>query len=124
MSRVTWTSVAALLLLASTAHAQPCPDDGQARADILETPLHFHTPFTATSARGVRYHLPPAFVVSELSWETIDAEMKTLQTARTRLTAENRELRDAPAVQPGIAGYLVLAGIALGTGFAVGVLYK
>jgi hypothetical protein len=70
------------------------------------------------SASGLRYELPPVYVISEAHWNSLDAEMKRLEAAEVRLRAENLELRrvsDTP-----VLGWVILAVVSMGTGVAVG----
>ena len=101
---------AALLvtLLTGRAAAEPAPSNY----------LRMRDPSTLTLKSGRVLELPPGRFVEEKTFASHDDEVKRLQDAETRLTAENKSLRDTAATwQP---GWKTLA-ITLATGLAIGV---
>ncbi len=80
-------------------------------------PLHLETPSSVQTDGGTSLRLPPGYFVEERVWSDLDLEMRRLQDAETRLTAENTSLRGAAAGwQPGWVTLTVTlaAGIVLG----------
>lgn len=107
-----------VLLLSSGAAAEP-PTTPEA-AEQLPTPhVRLTTgPGTLRTNAGRLFDLPVmTHVLAPPAWDKLDAEMKRLQDAETRLTAENKSLRaQAGGWRPGwrlIATTLVV-GTALG----------
>ena len=95
MRRASWTAVACVALYSNIALADP-----------LSGVAHLHSPRLA--CLGVQealtdcIALPVGFFLDESSYSKLDVEMKRLQDAETRLTAENTSLRQsAKAWQPG-----------------------
>lgn len=80
-------------------------------------PLRLLSPATCTTEGGSALTLDPGRYLPEPVWESLDFEVKRLQTAETRLTAENGALRKSAA---GSGGSWVLAGLAFSAGIAAG----
>lgn len=102
--------VAALIvhLLAIKAAADPAPSNY----------LRMRDPSSLTLKSGRVLDLPPGRFVEESAFAANEAEEKRLQEAETRLTAENKSLRETAATwQP---GWKTLA-LTLATGLALGV---
>lgn len=80
------------------------------------TVVHVLEPFHVTlDSNGASEHFSPSFVVPDLVWTQVDAEMKRLQDQETRLTAENKSL--TASVSSGSVWWKVaLAGGALVAG--------
>ncbi len=103
-------SVAALvvtLLLATRAAAEPPP-----------APTHFTVPVTcqddATPPHTIR--LDPGYYLDADTWDYLDTRVRELQNAETRLTAENKSLRDSAG---GAGWWWVAAGVTLGAAAGV-----
>lgn len=77
------------------------------------TVVHVVESFHVTlDSNGASEHFSPSFVVPDLVWSQVDAEMKRLQDAETNLTAQNKSL--ATSVSSGSVWWKVaLAGGAL-----------
>lgn len=87
-------------------------------------PLSEVTPITESvtlrADSGAELRVPPGFFVPAPLWATLDAEIKRLQEAETRLAAENASLR-ASANDDGPGWGTVLAiGSALAAGMIAG----
>lgn len=93
-----------LALLAVCAQADP-------------TVLRVKSPSTLTTERGSVVKLPPVRILDEETWGRLDEEFKRLQTAETRLNAENKSLR-ASASSSRVWKWAVAA---VAVGFASGV---
>lgn len=106
MRRLAAAVVLAIVLLTSTAAAEP--------------PLRLTVPTTVSDGAGNSRSLPPGYFLTQDSWSALDLELRRLQEAETRLTAENESLRDAAGAPP--AWWWVAAGVAAaaGLGFAAG----
>lgn len=84
---------------------------------VLADPLPSHTRITTdgvevVTPNGKRYPLPVgSHILDGTSFEKLDLEMKRLQDAETRYTAENKSLKDSLQASPqigwGAAGLLV-----------------
>lgn len=68
-----------------------------------------------TPASSQVIDLPPGYFIPEPDFEMLNTEVKRLQTAETRLTAENTELRDRD-VPVWLLATCVIVGAALGAG--------
>lgn len=68
------------------------------------------TPSEVVTEGGSRLRLPPGRFVDDLGWSALDAEMRRLQDAETRLKAE----RDAYAKEPKSPPVVVIAAVVLG----------
>lgn len=96
-------------LLTTRAAAEPAPT------------LRFRESPTITSARGTVLALPPGYYVPEPAWDALDAEVRRLQDAETRLAAENASLRaSAKERPPGGWGVAALVTGALAAGITLG----
>lgn len=80
----------AVLLLASQAAAEPVLP-GEAPA---QTYYRVRKPSTLHTLGGLVVPLPPVYILGEPEWERLDAEVRRLQDAETRLEAENTSLRE------------------------------
>ena len=85
-----------------------------------DPPKHLLTGATCTTGGGSTIKLDPGYYLTETSYNRLDAELKRLQEAETRLTAENQRLRDLTR-SGGVStlkwlGYGFLAGAAVGAG--------
>jgi hypothetical protein len=78
--------------------------------------LHLLTPSTVHTDGGSDLHLPPGYFLDEATRGALDIEMKRLQDAETRLTAENTSLTASVGWAPGwyTLAVTLAAGIALG----------
>lgn len=89
--------VIALVLLASArAHAEP---------------LWWGSPLRCETYKGDKIVLDPGYYLPMDEWFALDEELKRLQTAETRLSAENKELRKPTAQWEVIAGALALGAL-------------
>lgn len=88
-------------------------------ADPPTIPTRLNSRAHVTTEGGTDLDLPPGwYVVPPDKWSALDLEMRRLQDAETRLTAENESLRGST----GGAGFLLVVCGALAAGFAAGVL--
>lgn len=104
----------AVVLYARTAGGEPV-------AEEAPEPIHVLSPSTITTEKGNSLALPPGWFLAEPLMVKLDTELRRLQDAETRLTAENESLRKsaATAVGPGWQAALVLVGVALAGGIAL-----
>ena len=87
----------AVLLLPSHATADPATFSAPP-----PSPVHLHTASDLATDGGSKLRLPPGYYLDEPTWSTLDVELHRLQTAETRLTAENASFRKSAAGwQPG-----------------------
>ena len=64
--------------------------------------VHVLTPSHLVSDGGTDLRLPPSYVIDEPTWSRLDVEVRRLQDAEHRLTAENASLRkSASGWRPG-----------------------
>lgn len=99
--------VAATLLIAARAAADPAPTSH----------VHIRSASSVHTDGGSEARLPPGWFLDEASYAALDAEMRRLQDAEVRLTAENKSFRETAASwQP---GWYTLA-ITLAGGAALG----
>ncbi len=98
--------VAFLVLVASDALAD----------DARPVVQHVAAPFKVTLASGRVVDMPPSYIAPDPAWVALDVEMKRLQTAETRLAAENASLRQSAQASGGWGVVALLAGA-----FAAGV---
>lgn len=98
-----------LVLVAIARGDEPAEETG-----IVRT----HSPATCRTDGGSDLRLPAGYFLPEAKFSELDASLKTLQDAQTRLTAENTSLRASAAehswgwVWAGVAG--VAAGVLVG----------
>lgn len=90
-------------------------------AEPLSKPIHVTVPSTLTTDSGTELHLPPIYLMSEPQWEHLDAEVKRLQDAETRLTAENKVLQSSDS-GPSIGWKMLISATVVG--IAVGYYLK
>lgn len=77
--------------------------------------------FTATTDAGIVLRFPPGVhVLGEPEWGAIDAEVRRLQDAEVRLTAENESLRVTPIERPRPWWAVVGASVGLIAGIVIG----
>lgn len=90
---------------------------GNAFGDPSPVNLHMRTPSTITTDGGSVVKVPPGYYLDEPTHDKLDAEVKRLQEAETRLKAENTSFRTSAASwQPGwwTLAVTLASGIALG----------
>lgn len=106
---------AALLvtLLSGGAAAEPQPVSD-------ERPTHVKSPSTLRTDGGSERRLPPGYFLPEPVWDKLDREVARLQTAETRLSAENASLRDSASALPGWQAGVAVAALGLLVGGACG----
>lgn len=121
--RLTVAAALAVSFVARTVAAEPCatqPATTPCPVPADPPPAgfwHVVVPWTLVTPEGTHLQFPPAFIFNEAKYSALDTEMKRLQDAETRLTAENAALKkDVEGWQPGwyTLGAAALAGIALG----------
>lgn len=98
--------------------AVPAPDAGTPDAPPGTTYLHVRSGAHLTTDGGSDLTVPPGYYLDEASWDRVDAEMRRLQDAETRLAAENDVFRKDSASGLGW-GTLLVAGLAVLAGAAV-----
>ncbi len=81
-----------------------------AAGDCDPAPCRLKTPATITTDGGTSVRVPPGRFLSETTWLRLDAEVRRLQDAETRLTVENKSLKESA----GSPGWGLIGGIALG----------
>lgn len=96
--RVTAALALALLLVSASVAAEPAPPSEPTYVQT-EEPRLLCVP--ATPIEKCR-DLPPGRFLDELTFSALDAELKRLQDAETRLAAENKAMRESvQGWQPG-----------------------
>jgi hypothetical protein len=104
-------AIIATLLVYSRAAGEPLP--------IPDRPAQLETWGTLDTLGGSTLALPPGtWIVPEESWSTLDDELRRLQEAETRLTAQNQSLRSSAADFD--RKWLWVGGSALVAGFLTG----
>src|SRR5574342_482848 len=105
-------AAAVALLVAASAAAEPAvvPEDTPVQ-------VHFSRRSEIRTEKGTELRLPPGYFFNEMAYDSVDLEMKRLQNAETRLTAENNSLRESDG--PGWGTVWLVAG-ALALGVAAG----
>ena len=102
MKRAAGVAVAAILCVATVAEGEP---------------IRFGAPVQCT-AGDKTVVLDPGVYLPEPDWDKLDLEVHRLQTAETRLTAENRSLRaSADSWRPGWKILASALAIGLGGGY-------
>ncbi len=82
---------------------------------VADPIYHFKTPSTVHTDGGADLRLPPGYFLDEEKWAQRDLELRQLQESRTRLSAENKSLRQSGSDYPWLATGVVGAfGIAVG----------
>ena len=122
--KIAATAAVLVVLLRAGAAAEPAPAPNPVEdADTATTappPVRVKSPSTLTTDKGSVLRLPARTVILwPETWDVLDAEVRRLQDAETRLEAENRSLRGSAKVStPRVLaiGAAVLAGIAVGYG--------
>ena len=71
------------------------------------------SPSKITTSEGNSADVPPGIYLDQESWDRLDAEIRRLQDAETRLTAERDYLLALPPVK-WKTGVAAIAGIVLG----------
>jgi hypothetical protein len=111
----------ALLLIANcagTALADPVETSGEVEFWYYEYPIKGTMKVPGIDL-DIDVELPPGYYFSEGAYNTLDAEVKRLQDAETRLGAENESLRKS-AESGSWKGYAITFGLGIVAG-AVGV---
>lgn len=109
---------AAVVVIVAALHvgraaAGPEPGDLHLRlAAELDPPKHFQTPSHVTTQGGSELDLPPGYFLDEPAWDALDYQVRTLQDDRTRLSAENKSLRDSAGT--GAPWWAIAAGVVVG----------
>lgn len=115
--RRTVVAVAVLVALSRSAAADDAAPAPAPPPPAATSFLHVSVPWHLSTDSGTKLDLPPSYVLDEPSYSKLDAEMKRLQDAETRLTAENGSLKTAVSGwQPGwwTLATTVVVGIGLG----------
>lgn len=112
--------IATVLALTTSAAADPIPAPGRVPHLIMREPRVLCKPDTDPP---VCRTVPAGRYLDEPAWQTLDTEVRRLQAAETRLTAENKSLRGAVSGwQPGWK-MLLVAFLAGATAAVVGYAY-
>jgi hypothetical protein len=77
--------------------SDPAPASAAPAAPSIDHPLHILSPSSLTTDGGSVLRLPPGQFLSDAQWSKLDLEMRRLQDAETRLTAENTSFRQSAA---------------------------
>lgn len=76
---------------------------------------HVKSPSVLVTDKGSKLSLPPGYFLDEKAWQDRDLRMRRLEEQETRLTAENKSLKqshgDYPWVTTGVVGAF---GVAFG----------
>lgn len=96
---VVLAAVVASHLLCHAAYGDPAPTS-------IAVPgfsyVHILSDFDVKTSGGSQLHLPPSYCVDEPGWKKLDDAYKTKSDDDTRLTAENKALKEAlSGWQPG-----------------------
>lgn len=83
-------------------------------------PAHLRTPSRCATDGGSVLSLPPGYFLTEATYSALDADLRRLGDAETRLKAENASLRQATVSKPAKTLLWVLGAAA--AGFLVGAL--
>lgn len=123
--RLAATAAVLALLLPAGAAAEPASDPAADERPVVEPRpgelLHLRSPALAETEGGSLIRLPPGYFLAEPTWDVLDAEVRRLQDAETRLGAENASLRaSASAGAPWGRGTLAAVLGALAAGAAGG----
>jgi hypothetical protein len=104
--------IGALLLVSTTTAAEPIPEAGNF--------VHLHSPRVACLMPGMTdcAQLQPGWFMGEEAYLKLNDNLKLLQDSKTRLTAENKSLRQA--VQTWQPGWMALLG-SFASGIAIAV---
>lgn len=100
---------AACVFLSHRAAAEPAP-----------TPVRLLSAAQCRTEGGTDLQLEPGRYLPEPVWSSLDFEVRRLQTAETRLTAENNEFRRSARDGAGVWSHIVTAGAALAAGIGIG----
>ena len=121
----------AVAAFASRAAADPLPPTptectGGAAAVAADpapgAPIHVQTESQIVTYGGSRLTLPPGYFMDEPAWAKLDGEVRRLQDAETRLTAENKSLRSsARAFSCDVKCVALLVVVGVATGVVVGI---
>lgn len=95
-----------VLVVALCAVIMPCVARGE--------PIRLLSPSVVVTEGGSRIELPPGVFLAEPEYELLDAEVRRLQDAEVRLTAERDSYRDTANTGPGWKGWAT----AFAAGFA------
>lgn len=87
----------------------------EAIGDPVATVLHIATTAHVTTDGGSKLDLPPGYFFPEPKYAELNTEVKRLQDAEVRLTAENGSLQ-AAASAPGLGWKSVLVVLVVGLG--------
>jgi hypothetical protein len=79
-------------------------------------PLHLKSGSSVKTDGGSDLRLPPGYFLTEPDWSKLDAELRRLQNAETRLDAENKSMRKSLDDGPGWGTLIITV-----TAFAAGV---
>ena len=113
--KLRWTAAALAAVLASLA-----PVGAAADPVTLEEPVRKHVTVPSELHVGpVVFRLPPVYLMSEGVKDALDLEVRRLQDAETRLTAENKSLRDG-AGRWGTVALIVVSVLAVAGGYYAG----
>lgn len=106
--------VAAVFLASATAAADPEPAPAPVTPD-LSKPLQLLSDSVVRTDGGSVLRLPPGRFLTEDLWGKLDAELRRLQTAEVRLTAENASYKASLSTgwQP---GWWTLLSVVAGAG--------
>lgn len=89
-----------------------------AYGDPSPTYLHMRTPSHVVTDGGSDLRLPPGYFLDEPTHDKVDAEVRRLQDAETRLTAENQSMRKSlDGWQPGFYTLAIAAASAIVLGW-------
>lgn len=103
----------AVVLASREAHGEPyLPKTGEI--------VHLQSSTTGRTDGGTDLRLPPGYFLDESTFKEKDGELRTLQEAKTRLTAENESLRKSQSSwQPGWKTIATTFVIGLAGGFYI-----
>lgn len=86
-------------------------------------PVHVHSPSHVVTDGGSKLDLPPGYFYDEALHAALDVEVKRLQDVETRVTAENKSLRETLSTwQPPV--YLLVTTFVIGVAAGAYLVYK
>lgn len=80
--------------------------------------IHLKSDADCVSTKGSHFQLPPGYELDEPTWATKDAEMRRLQDAETRLSAENTSLKASASDSVSWKLVVTVASVAFAAGYA------
>lgn len=93
MTKLRKGSIAAAGVLALLLSARAAADPASPAPAAQKPPVHLLSPSTVKTDGGSELRLPPSYCLDEPAWDRLGLEVKSLQTDKVRLRAENESLK-------------------------------